>query len=84
MFAGRHRHAALTHFNFDATAPSLDDLYRGLCRDKETFYFLWVAVRKVLEEVPDVTKYIFFSFPFIKTPLPLLPLIRRACGNGLS
>ena len=82
IFAGRHRHTALTHFNFDATALSLDDVYKGLCRDKETFYFLWVAVRKVLEEVPNVTKYIFYSLlskcPF--TP----PLICRACGNGLS
>ena len=58
IFAGRRRrcHTALTHFKFDATALSLDDVYKGLCRDKETFYFLWVAVRKVLEEAPNVTK----------------------------
>jgi hypothetical protein len=76
--AGRHRHTALTHFKFDATALSLDDVYKGLCRDKETFYFLWVAVRKVLEEAPNVTKLDIF-FPFIKKPPPS-SLICRACG----
>jgi hypothetical protein len=35
---------------------SLDDVYKGLRHDNETYYFLWVAVRKVLEEAPNVTK----------------------------
>jgi hypothetical protein len=35
---------------------SLGDVYKGLQRDRETYYFLWVAVRKVLEEAPNVTK----------------------------
>ena len=46
----------MTHFNFDATMLSLGDVYKGLQRDRETYYFLWVAVRKVLEEAPNVTK----------------------------
>ncbi|KAH9983377.1 hypothetical protein BJV74DRAFT_886819 [Russula compacta] len=43
---------ALMHRNFDASMLSLDDVYKGLVRDKETYYFLWVAVRKVLAEAP--------------------------------
>ena len=56
LFFFRRQPTALTHFNFDATMLSLGDVYKGLCRDRETYYFLWVAVRKVLEEAPNVTK----------------------------
>ncbi len=38
------------HHGFDATVLSLDTVYKGLNHDKETYYLLWVAVRKVLAE----------------------------------
>jgi hypothetical protein len=41
---------------------SLDDVYKGLRQDRETYYFLWVAVRKVLEEAPGVNKYRYFLY----------------------
>ena len=52
----------MTHFKFDATMLSLDDVYEGLRHDRETYYFLWVAVRKVLEEAPDINKYGHFRY----------------------
>ncbi|KAH9955409.1 hypothetical protein BC827DRAFT_874468 [Russula dissimulans] len=45
---------ALSHFKFDASMLSLDNVYKALNRDMETYYFLWVAVRKVLAaEAPN-------------------------------
>ncbi len=38
---------------------SLDDVYKGIQSDMETYYFLWVAVRKVLAEVPNVMLDLF-------------------------
>lgn len=40
------------HYDFDATVLSLDTVYKGLNQDRETYYLLWVAVRKVLAEGP--------------------------------
>jgi hypothetical protein len=58
-----HLPTALTHFKFDSTILSLDDLYKGLSRDQETYYFLWVAVHKVLEDqAANVTKLDIFPF----------------------
>ena len=65
---------ALTHFKFDATMLSLDDVCNGLRHDRETYYFLWVAVRKVLEEAPGVKKYRYF----------LIKHGPRACGIALN
>ncbi|KAH8977850.1 hypothetical protein EDB86DRAFT_2997916 [Lactarius hatsudake] len=49
---------ALMHHDFDATVLSLDNVYKALNHDKETYYLLWVAVRKVLaeESSPDLTR----------------------------
>lgn len=41
---------ALMHHDFDATFLSLDTVYKALNHDRETYYLLWVAVRKVLAE----------------------------------
>ncbi|KAI9452044.1 hypothetical protein BJY52DRAFT_1294837 [Lactarius psammicola] len=41
---------ALMHHDFDATVLSLDTVYKALNHDRETYYHLWVAVRKVLAE----------------------------------
>lgn len=38
------------HHDFDATFLSLDTVYKALNHDRETYYLLWVAVRKVLAE----------------------------------
>ena len=38
---------------------SLDNVYKGLNGDPETYYFLWVAVRKVLAEAPNVMLDLF-------------------------
>jgi hypothetical protein len=38
---------------------SLNDLYKGIQNDVETYYFLWVAVRKVLAEAPNVMLDLF-------------------------
>jgi hypothetical protein len=43
---------ALAQYDLDASMLSLDNVYKGLNRDLETYYFLWVAVRKVLGEAP--------------------------------
>jgi hypothetical protein len=40
---------------------SLDNVYKGLNEDLETYYFLWVAVRKVLAEAPNVMLDLFQS-----------------------
>jgi len=45
---------ALIHFNFDSSTLSLDNVYKALNHDMETYYFLWVAVRKVLAEAPNI------------------------------
>ncbi|KAH9046640.1 hypothetical protein EDB84DRAFT_1465825 [Lactarius hengduanensis] len=49
---------ALMHHDFDATVLSLDTVYKALNHDRETYYLLWVAVRKVLaeESSPDLTR----------------------------
>jgi hypothetical protein len=44
---------ALSHFNFDASVLSLDNLFKALNHDMETYYHLWVAVHKVLAEAPS-------------------------------
>lgn len=41
---------ALMHYDFDGTLLSLDTVYKGLNHDRETYYLLWIAVRKVLAE----------------------------------
>lgn len=46
---------------------SLDNVYKGLKGDLETYYFLWVAVRKVLAEAPNVKLDYLFQ------------ILRRAC-----
>jgi hypothetical protein len=38
---------------------SLDNVYKGLNGNRETYYFLWVAVRKVLAEAPNVMLDLF-------------------------
>jgi hypothetical protein len=43
----------------DASVLSLDNIYKGIQNDMETYYFLWVAVRKVLAEAPNVMLDIF-------------------------
>ncbi|KAF8265671.1 hypothetical protein EI94DRAFT_1702315 [Lactarius quietus] len=45
----------LLHYDFDATLLSLDTVYKGLNQDKETYYLLWIAVRKVLAEEAGAT-----------------------------
>ena len=50
---------ALAHYDLDASKVSLDDVYKGLNGDRETYYFLWVAVRKVLAEAPNVMLDLF-------------------------
>jgi hypothetical protein len=52
---------ALMHFNFDSSTLSLDNVYKALNHDMETYYFLWVAVRKVLAEAPNVMLDLFQS-----------------------
>jgi hypothetical protein len=42
---------------------SLDNVYKGLNRDLETYYFLWVAVRKVLGEAPGNVMLDLFKVP---------------------
>ena len=44
----------LMHHDFDATVLSLDTVYKSLKHDRETYYLLWVAVRKVLAEASAV------------------------------
>lgn len=46
---------ALMHYDFDATLLSLDTVYNGLNHDRETYYLLWIAVRKVLAEEPGAS-----------------------------
>ena len=58
---------ALAHYNLDASMLSLDNVYKGLKGDLETYYFLWVAVRKVLAEAPNVKLDYLFQ------------ILRRAC-----
>jgi hypothetical protein len=43
------------HYDFDATLLSLDRVYNGLNHDRETYYLLWIAVRKVLAEEPGAS-----------------------------
>jgi hypothetical protein len=43
------------HFDFNASVLSLDNVYKGLNHDMETYYYLWVAVHKVLAEAPNKT-----------------------------
>jgi hypothetical protein len=43
----------------DASVLSLDNVYKGIQNDMETYYFLWVAVRKVLAEAPNVMLDLF-------------------------
>ena len=43
------------HYDFDATVLSLDAVYKGLNHDRETYYLLWIAVRKVLAEEPGAS-----------------------------
>lgn len=50
---------ALAHYNLDASVLSLDNVYKGIQNDMETYYFLWVAVRKVLAEAPNVMLDLF-------------------------
>ncbi len=50
---------ALAHYDLDASVLSLNDLYKGIQNDVETYYFLWVAVRKVLAEAPNVMLDLF-------------------------
>lgn len=50
---------ALAHYHLDASMVSLDDVYKGLIGDVETYYFLWVAARKVLAEAPNVMLDLF-------------------------
>lgn len=57
---------ALAHYNLDASVLSLDNVYKGIQSDMETYYFLWVAVRKVLAEAPNVM-------------LDLFEVLHRAC-----
>ena len=38
---------------------SLDNVYKGIQNDMETYYFLWVAVHKVLAEAPNVMLDLF-------------------------
>ena len=46
---------ALMHYDFDATVLSLDAVCKGLNHDRETYYLLWIAVRKVLAEEPGAS-----------------------------
>ncbi|KAH9975702.1 hypothetical protein BGW80DRAFT_1294139, partial [Lactifluus volemus] len=46
---------ALSHFNFDAS--SLDNVFKGLNHDVETYYHLWVAVHKVLADTSILTSH---------------------------
>ncbi|KAI9507114.1 hypothetical protein F5148DRAFT_159889 [Russula earlei] len=76
---------ALAHYNFDASALSLDNVYKALKRDVETYYFLWVAVRKVLAEAPST----MFSGARVssadqKTQLPLSELLDAALQQFLA
>jgi hypothetical protein len=50
---------ALAHYDLDASVLSLDNVYKGIQSDMETYYFLWVAVRKVLAEAPNVMLDLF-------------------------
>ena len=50
---------ALAHYNLDASVLSLDNVYKGIQNDMETYYFLWVAVHKVLAEAPNVMLDLF-------------------------
>ena len=50
---------ALAHYDLDASVLSLDNVYKGIQNDMETYYFLWVAVRKVLAEAPNVMLDLF-------------------------
>jgi hypothetical protein len=50
---------ALAHYQLDASVLSLDNVYKGIQSDMETYYFLWVAVRKVLAEAPNVMLDLF-------------------------
>jgi hypothetical protein len=47
----------------DASVLSLDNVYKGIQNDMETYYFLWVAVRKVLAEAPNVMLDLFIQNP---------------------
>ena len=50
---------ALAHYKLDASVLSLDNVYKGIQNDMETYYFLWVAVHKVLAEAPNVMLDLF-------------------------
>jgi hypothetical protein len=54
---------ALAHYKLDASVLSLDNVYKGIQNDMETYYFLWVAVRKVLAEAPNVMLDLFIQNP---------------------
>ncbi|KAI9438074.1 hypothetical protein H4582DRAFT_233318 [Lactarius indigo] len=58
---------ALMHYDFDATVLSLDTVYKALNHDRETYYLLWIAVRKAglwqqrqwLQQIPE--KRVFWN-----------------------